>query len=109
MLQRAADLAPDHARVHYNLGNMHARQAVEGGELRNYGYADAAVRAYRRAIGLDPQLFKAYYNLACVAEKMNVQEGIDAWERYLDVARDVSSEQEWVMKARRYLRALRGD
>ena len=108
-LQRAADLAPDNARVHYNLGNMHARQAVEGGELRNYGYADAALRAYRRAIDLDPQLLKAYYNLACVAEKINVEEGITAWEEYLNVTRNVPSEQEWVMKARRYLRALKGD
>jgi tetratricopeptide (TPR) repeat protein len=95
--------------VHYNLGNMHGRQAVDGGELRNYGYADAALRAYRRAIDLDPQLFKAYYNLACVAEKINVQEGITAWEQYLAVTRDVPSEQEWVMKARRYWRALKGD
>ena len=108
-LQRAAEMAPDDARVHYNLGNMHARQAVDGGELRNYGYADAALRAYRRAIDLDPQLLKAYYNLACVAEKINVQEGITAWEQYLAVTRDVPSEQEWVMKARRYLRALQGD
>ena len=109
MLQRAAEMAPDDARLHYNLGNMHARQAVDGGELRNYGYADAALRAYRRAIDLDPRLLKAYYNLACVAEKINVEEGITAWEQYLNVTRDVPSEQEWVMKARRYLRALKGD
>jgi tetratricopeptide (TPR) repeat protein len=108
-LQRAAELAPADARVHYNLGNMHARQAVEGGELLNYGYADAASRAYRRAIELDPQLLKAYYNLACVAEKINVEEGITAWERYLHVARDVPAEQEWVVKARRYLRTLKGE
>jgi len=109
MLQRAADLVPDDARVQYNLGNMHARQAIEGGELLNYGYADAAMRAYRRAINLDPHFLKAYYNLACVAEKINVQDGITAWEQYLNVARDLPSEQEWVMKARRYLRSLKGD
>jgi tetratricopeptide (TPR) repeat protein len=109
ILQRAADLAPDDARVHYNLGNMHARQAVDGRELVNYGYADAALRAYRRAIRLDPQFLKAYYNLACVEEKVNVQEGITAWEQYLDVARDVPAEQEWVVKARRYLRSLKGE
>jgi hypothetical protein len=73
----------------------------------NYGYADAAMRAYRRAIELDPYFLKAYYNLACVAEKMSVQEGVTAWEQYLNVARDVSSEQEWIMKARRYLRSLK--
>jgi tetratricopeptide (TPR) repeat protein len=88
---------------------MHARQAVEGGELRNYGYADAALQAYRRAIALDPQLLKAYYNLACVAEKINVEEGIAAWEGYLTAARDIPSEQEWVLKARRYLRTLKDD
>jgi tetratricopeptide (TPR) repeat protein len=108
-LQRAAETAPDDPRVHYNLGNMHARQAVEGGTLVNYGYADAAVRAYRRTITLDPQFVKAYYNLACMAEKINVQEGITAWDQYLIVARDVPSEQEWVVKARRYLRSLQGD
>jgi tetratricopeptide (TPR) repeat protein len=107
-LQPAADLAPEDARVQYNLGNIHARQAVEGGELVNYGYADAAMHAYRRAIELDPQCFKAYYNLACVAEKLSVQEGISAWEHYLTVARDVPSEQEWLARARRYVRSLQG-
>jgi tetratricopeptide (TPR) repeat protein len=108
-LQRAADTAPDDPRVHYNLGNLHARQAIDGGVLVNYGYADAAQRAYRRAITLDPPFLKAHYNLACVAEKINVQEGITAWEEYLNAARDVPSEQEWVVKARRYLRSLQGD
>jgi hypothetical protein len=67
------------------------------------------MRAYRRAIDLDPQLLKAYYNLACVAEKVSSQEGITAWEHYLALACDVASEQEWVVKARRYLRGLKGD
>jgi hypothetical protein len=44
-----------------------------------------------------------------MAEKINVQEGITAWDQYLIVARDVPSEQEWVVKARRYLRSLQGD
>ena len=108
-LQRAAEVSPEDARVQYNLGNMHARQAIEGSELVNYGYADAAMRAYRRAIEIDPQCLKAYYNLACVAEKISVQEGISAWEQYLNVARNNPTEQEWVVKARRYLRALKGD
>jgi len=108
LLQRAADVASDDARVHYNLGNMHARQAIEAGALVNYGYADAAVRAYRRAIELDPQLIKAYYNLACVAEKISVQEGITAWEQYVNVARNTPAEQEWMAKARNYLRSLKG-
>jgi tetratricopeptide (TPR) repeat protein len=105
-LQRAVDVAPDDPRVQYNLANMHARQAIEAGELVNYGYADAAMRAYRHAIERDPQFLKAYYNLACVAEKISVQEGIAAWEQYLSVAREVPSEQEWLVKARRYLRSL---
>jgi tetratricopeptide (TPR) repeat protein len=67
------------------------------------------MQAYKRAIELDPHFLKAYYNLACVAEKINVQEGISAWEKYLSVARDVPSEQEWVVKARTYLRGLRGN
>jgi tetratricopeptide (TPR) repeat protein len=108
-LQRAVDVSPDDPRVQYNLGNMHARQAVEGGEIINYGYADAAMQAYRRAIELDPQCLKAYYNLACVAEKISLEEGISAWEQYLSVARNIPTEQEWVVKARRYLRGLKGD
>jgi hypothetical protein len=44
-----------------------------------------------------------------VAEKISVQEGMSAWEQYLNAARDVPSEQEWVVKARRYLRGLKGD
>ena len=108
-LQRAAAVSPEDARVQYNLGNMHGRQAIEGSDLVNYGYADAAMRAYRRAIEIDPQFLKAYYNLACVAEKISVQEGISAWEQYLTVARSVPAEQEWIVKARRYMRALKGD
>jgi tetratricopeptide (TPR) repeat protein len=106
-LQHAADVAPDDARVQYTLGNMQARQAIEAGELVNYGYADAAVRAYRRAIERDPQFLKAYYNLACVAEKLSVPEGIAAWEQYLQAAGNLPSEQEWLLKARRYLRSLK--
>jgi tetratricopeptide (TPR) repeat protein len=106
-LQQAASLAPNDALVQYNLGNMHARKAIEGQEIANYGYADAATRAYRRAIELDPRSLKAYYNLACVVEKMSVHEGITAWEQYLEVARDVPAEQEWLVKARRYLRSLK--
>jgi tetratricopeptide (TPR) repeat protein len=86
---------------------MQARQAIEAGELVNYGYADGAMRAYRHAIELDPQSVKAYYNLACVAEKLSVQEGIEAWEQYLHVAGAVPAEAEWVVKARGYLRHLR--
>jgi tetratricopeptide (TPR) repeat protein len=106
-LQRAADVAPNDVLVQYNLGNMHARQAVEEGDLVNYGYADAAMQAYRRAIELDPKFLKAYYNLACVAEKISVPEGISAWEQYLNMAQDVASEQEWVVKARGYMRSLK--
>ena len=61
-----------------------------------------------RAIDLDPHFLKAYYNLACIAEKMSVQEGVTAWEQYLSVARDVPAEREWLAKARSYLRSLKG-
>jgi tetratricopeptide (TPR) repeat protein len=107
LLQRAAELAPNDVQVHYNLGNMQARQAIEAGELMNYGYADAALHAYRRAIELDPQCLKAYYNLACVAEKMSPQEGITAWEQYIAASSAVPAEQEWMVKARGYLRSLK--
>ena len=107
-LQRAADLAPTMPAC-TTISAICTPARPSKGELRNYGYADAALRAYRRAIDLNPQLLKAYYNLACVAEKINVQEGITAWEEYLNVTRDVPSEQEWVEKARRYLRGLKGD
>jgi len=89
------------------LANMHARRAIAGGELVGYGYADAAITAYRRAIELNPQFSKAYYNLACVSEKISVQDGIKAWEQYVNLATEMASEREWLAKARSYLRRLK--
>ncbi len=106
-LQQAADLAPTDARIYYNLANMHARLAIEGGEVVSYSHADAAIAAYRRAIELNAQFCKAAYNLACVSEKIGVQEGLAAWEQYVRTASAVASEQEWVAKARGYLRRLK--
>ena len=86
---------------------MHARRAIEGGEIISYSYADAAITAYRRALALNPHFSKAYYNLACVSEKISIQDGIAAWEQYVSVASKVASEQEWVAKAHAYLRRLK--
>jgi tetratricopeptide (TPR) repeat protein len=106
-LQPATDQAPNDARLYYNLANMHARRAIQGGETVSYGYADAALRAYRRAIEIDPQFLKAYYNLACVSSHIEVEDGIAAWEQYVRVASGVATEQEWLAKARGYLRRLK--
>lgn len=106
-LQPVADAVQDDARFFYNLANMHARLAFREGELVNYGYADAAVREYRRAIAIDAHLLKAHYNLACVSAHLNVQDGIAAWEEYVRVASGATMEQEWVAKARGYLRRLK--
>ena len=107
-LQRAADLAPDNARVHYNLGNMHARQAVEGGNCATM------------AMPMPPCGPTGAPSISTPAPQSLLQPGLRGGKdqrrrRASPPGKSIScdaqraSEQEWVMKARRYLHALKGD
>lgn len=53
-LRKAAELLPDDAEVHYNLGNT----------LLMLGRPDEAVASYRRALQIRPDDAEAHYNLA---------------------------------------------
>jgi len=54
--ERALQLKPEMAAVHYNLGNaLHALDRLEEAEA-----------SYERAVALDPDYAKAYHNLGCV-------------------------------------------
>jgi len=71
MVRRAAELNPDSADVHYNLGLM----------LHQDGDTAGAVEAYRRALAIRPTMFEAMANLALVhSARGELAEARDACE-----------------------------
>ena len=71
------------------------------------GLYKEAIEEYRRVIDLDPKHTGAMYNLALVYEKVDPQESITLWERYIALASQLPSEKDWVDVARQHLRKLK--
>ena len=98
-MQRAAQLSPEDAAIHNNLGNAlkdsgeyeaaaaSYRKALElepafadahnnlGNALKNLGQINEAVACYRRALELEPNYPDAHFNLANVLSNMGDVEG----------------------------------
>jgi len=58
--RKSAELAPDDAAIHHNLGNF----------LEDRGCADEAVASYRRALAIQPELADTHCNLGNVLRKL---------------------------------------
>ena len=61
LLHRAANLRPDRAEIHFNLGNA----------LRGAGQLDQALAAYATTLSLNPTFFQAHYNQGYIYRAQN--------------------------------------
>jgi tetratricopeptide (TPR) repeat protein len=130
--QKALSYNPLNPRVHMSLGKIYYgekglyyesvtayRKAIEldptsvdarmglGEVYEDKGLYKEAIDEYRRVIELDSKHTGAMYNLAIVYEKVDPQEAIAQWERYIGLASQLPSEKDWVDVARQHLRKLR--
>jgi len=73
---QAARVKPDDPKLHYNLGNA----------LLNSGQFSPAIDAYRHALGLNPKLMLARYNLALALDaSSNTQKAIEELNRVIEI------------------------
>jgi tetratricopeptide (TPR) repeat protein len=71
------------------------------------GLYQEAIGEYRKVVEADAKNTGALYNLALVYEKVDPKEAVTLWERYIELARSLPSEKDWVDVARLHLRKLR--
>ena len=96
--KRALELDPSFVDAHLGLGEVY----------EDKGLYKEAIGEYGKAVDLDGKNPGALYNLAAVYEKVDPKEAIALWERYIDLASQLSSEKDWVDVARQHLHKLRG-
>lgn len=95
--KKAVELDPTFVDAHMGLGEVYEDKGL---------YKEAAAE-YRKAVELDEKHPGALYDLAEVYEKVNPKEAIALWERYIDLASQLSSEKDWVDVARQHLHKLK--
>jgi len=80
-IEFALKIAPDYARLYEDLGNLHGLQ-------RHY---EEAIKAFRRAVQLDPRLANAHKKLAQTLVAVGREDEVDAaFEGFLDHDRDAA-------------------
>jgi tetratricopeptide (TPR) repeat protein len=95
--ERALELDPSFLDAHFGLGDM----------LEDKGLYLEAIARYRRVLALEPTHPGALFAIARAYEKVDVQEAIAGWARYLEVAATIPSEREWLDIARGHLERLK--
>jgi tetratricopeptide (TPR) repeat protein len=96
--KKAIDLDPDFVEAHMGLGEVYEEK----------GLYREAIERYTRVTDLVPKHTGALYNLALVYEKVDPKEALARWERYIQVASQISSEKDWVDVARQHMKKLKG-
>ncbi|MFA7239782.1 MAG: tetratricopeptide repeat protein [Sulfuricellaceae bacterium] len=78
-LRKTAELLPDDAAAHYNLGNA----------LQRLGQLDGAVVSYRRTLEIKPDYFAAHGNLGVVLQDLGQLDGaVASFRRALEINPD---------------------
>ena len=77
--KKSAELAPDDAAIHHNLGNF----------LEERGCADEAIASYRRALAIDSNLAETHSSLGDVLKKLGqLEEAAISYVRAIDIKPD---------------------
>jgi tetratricopeptide (TPR) repeat protein len=95
--RKAIELDPYFVEARMGLGEVYEEKGL---------YQDA-IGEYRKVIEVEPRHTGAQYNMALAYEKVDVNEAIAQWERYVALASQVPGEKEWVDVARQHLKKLR--
>ena len=95
--KKAIDLDQSFLEARMGLGEIYEEKGL---------YKDA-VTEYKKVIEIEPKHTAAHYNLAMAYEKLDPQEAIAQWERYIGIASTVATEKEWVDVARQHLKKLK--
>jgi tetratricopeptide (TPR) repeat protein len=132
--RQALQLGPDDPRGYYGLGKVYQhekglhleaiaayRQALQAdprfldahvalGELfEETGRYEEAAASYERALEIDAAHPASLYGLALTLEQLDRGRAIRAWERYILIASQRSSERDWLDIAKQHLRRLQAD
>ena len=130
--QKALAFNPVNAKVHVSLGKLYytekglyyeSVQAYKKAIELDPRYLDArlglaevyedkglyqeAIGEYKKVVDADAKNTGALYNLALVYEKVDPEEAITLWERYIQLAGSLPSEKDWVDVAHLHLRKLK--
>ena len=97
--QKAIKIDPRYLEAYLNLGELYEEKGL---------YREAA-DIYERALQLDPKHPPALYGLAMALERLDRDLAVAAWERYIQVAPEQSSEKDWLDIAKKHLKKLRGN
>lgn len=132
--QKALSIEPDEPRIHFGLGKIYYNEKglyheavteyqkaitldprfleayLNLGEIyEEKGLYKEAADSYERALQVDPKQPSAHYGLAMALERFDRGLAIAAWERYLRIAPEQSSEKDWLDIAKKHLKKLKGD
>jgi predicted O-linked N-acetylglucosamine transferase (SPINDLY family) len=79
--QKAAELLPDDASAHYNLGVA----------LQEHGRLDGAIASYRRALEIEPDYVMAYNNLGNTLKDLGrLDDAVASYRRALEIKPDLA-------------------
>jgi tetratricopeptide (TPR) repeat protein len=95
--RRAIDLDPGYIDARLGLAEVYEDKGL---------YQDA-ITEYKKVVDSDAKNTGALYSLALVYEKVDSNEAVTLWERYIDIAGSLPSEKDWVDLARLHLRKLK--
>ncbi len=70
------------------------KRLVWGDAALASGKYDQAIAFYKTAVGKDPTLWSAYFNLALAYEYEDEEKALAAWEKYLEAAEGEPSQEE---------------
>lgn len=100
VLSRAAELHPDNVMIWINLGAAHLGRL----ELSGPKQQERAIRAYERALALDPRAPNVHYHLGLIhKDRGDIDQAAYAFERALEVDpadRDAKYWLDWLARQR---------
>lgn len=103
LLEKAAKLAPENAKVHNDLGVALMEKSKIVTEEKKLTLVKAN-EEFSKAIELDKELLAPYFNQALTIQNLELpNQAREAWQKYLELDRDTGK---WAKEAREHLETL---